>query len=78
LPPSDGPGGDSLLGRRDVWLADPAQPVSCAVHARDRMRPGDAVVGPAVIEERTSTTLLWEGDVATVAPGEELIVEVGR
>jgi N-methylhydantoinase A/oxoprolinase/acetone carboxylase beta subunit len=42
------------------------------------MRPGDAVVGPAVIEERTSTTLLWEGDVATVAPGEELIVEVGR
>jgi N-methylhydantoinase A len=78
LPPSDGPGGDSLLGRRDVWLADPAQPVSCAVHARDRMRPGDAVVGPAVIEERTSTTLLWEGDVASVAPGEELIVEVGR
>jgi N-methylhydantoinase A len=77
LPPSDGPGGDSLLGRRDVWLADPAQPVSCAVHARDRMRPGDAVVGPAVIEERTSTTLLWEGDVATVAPGEELIVQVG-
>jgi N-methylhydantoinase A len=78
LPPSDGPSGDSLLGRRDVWLADPAQPVSCAVHARDRMRPGDAVVGPAVIEERTSTTLLWEGDVASVAPGEELIVEVAR
>jgi N-methylhydantoinase A len=78
LPPSDGPGGDSLLGRRDVWLTDPDQPVSCAVHARDRLRPGDEVAGPAVIEERTSTTLLWEGDVATVAAGEELIVEVGR
>jgi N-methylhydantoinase A/oxoprolinase/acetone carboxylase beta subunit len=52
--------------------------VSCAVHARDRLRPGDVVAGPAVIEERTSTTLLWEGDVATVAAGEELIVGVGR
>jgi N-methylhydantoinase A/oxoprolinase/acetone carboxylase beta subunit len=35
------------------------------------------VTGPAVIEEHSSTTLLWPGDEARVAEGEELVVRVG-
>jgi N-methylhydantoinase A len=47
------------------------------VYARERLKIGDVVAGPAVIEEHSSTTLLWPGDEARVAAGEELIVAVG-
>jgi N-methylhydantoinase A len=47
------------------------------VYARERLAVGDEVVGPAVIEEHSSTTLLWPGDAASVADGEELVVRVG-
>jgi N-methylhydantoinase A len=77
LPPTIAGDADSLIGHRPVWFSDPAQSVDCAVHARDRLAIGAQVHGPAVIEEATSTTLLWPGDVATVAPGEELVVTVG-
>jgi N-methylhydantoinase A len=77
LPSSSAGGGDALLGRRPVWFADPAEPVDCAVYARERLAVGDELAGPAVIEEHSSTTLLWPGDVATVPEGEELVVRVG-
>jgi N-methylhydantoinase A len=77
LPSVPAAGDDALVGRRSVWFADPAAPVDCAVYARDRLRVGDVVSGPAVIEEHSSTTLLWPGDEARVADGEELVVSVG-
>jgi N-methylhydantoinase A len=77
LPSVPPEGADALIGRRSVWFADPAAPVDCAVYARDRLRIGDVVTGPAVIEEHSSTTLLWPGDEARVAEGEELVVRVG-
>jgi N-methylhydantoinase A len=77
LPPSATSAEDPITGRRPVWFFDPSQSVDCPVYARDRLAIGATVTGPAVIEEATSTTLLWPGDVATVAPGEELVVEVG-
>jgi N-methylhydantoinase A len=77
LPALTGARRDPMLGRRPVWFADPSEPVQCAVYARDRLRPGDEVSGPAAIEEQASTTLLWVGDVATVGDGGELVVKVG-
>jgi N-methylhydantoinase A len=77
LPSAPGTGEEALTGRRSVWFADPAAPVDCAVYARERLKIGDVVAGPAVIEEHSSTTLLWPGDEARVAAGEELIVAVG-
>ena len=38
--------------------------------------PGDAIAGPAVIEQLDSTTLLFPGDRATVDPYLNLIVEI--
>jgi N-methylhydantoinase A len=79
LPPGGGAGGaDALLGHRPVWFGDPSSPADCAVYARERLAVGDVVTGPAVVEEHSSTTLLWPGDVATVAPGEELVVQVAQ
>jgi len=77
LPAAAPDGEDALIGTRPVWFADPSAPVDCAVYARDRLRVGDVVKGPAVIEEHSSTTLLWPGDEARVAEGEELVVRVG-
>jgi N-methylhydantoinase A len=41
------------------------------------LRPGGRVSGPAVIEEYGSTTVLFEGDTATVADTGEIIIAVG-
>jgi N-methylhydantoinase A len=73
------PDGESALsGHRQIWFIDPEHPQQCPVYFRPRLHPGETVEGPAVVEEPTSTTLLWEGDVATVSPTGELIVEVGQ
>jgi 5-oxoprolinase (ATP-hydrolysing) len=42
---------------------------------RNRMRPGDAVTGPAIIAETNSTTVVDEGWRATVTPSGHLLVE---
>lgn len=78
MPPVQPPPQEPLTGRRDVYFTDAAMPVDCPVYDRTRLGVGDAVSGPSVIEEHSSTTLLWDGDVATVAPSGELIVEVGN
>jgi N-methylhydantoinase A len=69
-------GADPRIGTRSVWFADPDQPVACGVYARDRLRVGSEVLGPAVIEEQASTTVLWPGDAATVGAYGEIVVEV--
>jgi N-methylhydantoinase A len=76
LPTHRADGEGALVGRRPVWFSSPEEPVDCAVYARERLAVGQTVVGPAVIEEHSSTTLLWPGDRADVAPGEELVVTV--
>lgn len=76
LPPLPPASAEPLTGRRDVYFDDATAPVDCPVYDRARLAVGDAVSGPAVIEEHSSTTLLWDGDVATIAPTGELIVEV--
>jgi N-methylhydantoinase A len=53
-----------------------AQAVDAPIHIRDDLAPGDAVPGPALIEEYASTTVVFAGDVVTVAENLELIIEV--
>ncbi|WP_301587642.1 hydantoinase/oxoprolinase family protein [Sabulicella glaciei] len=48
------------LGRRPVWINDALGTVSTPIHDGRRLAPGDAVLGPAIIDEAT-TTLLVEG-----------------
>jgi N-methylhydantoinase A len=38
--------------------------------------PGDTVIGPAIIEQLDSTTLLFPGDRASVDPYLNLIVDI--
>jgi N-methylhydantoinase A len=61
--------------RRKVWFAaDAAQ--DTPVYDRATLLPGDTVIGPAVIEQLDSTTLLFPGDRAAVDPYLNLIVDI--
>jgi N-methylhydantoinase A len=62
---------------REVILTDASRPVRCAIVPRASLAVGEAVNGPAIIEEDASTVLLLEGDRATLAPTGEIIIDIG-
>jgi branched-subunit amino acid aminotransferase/4-amino-4-deoxychorismate lyase len=49
--------GQALKGLREVWFPQTAL-APCEVHDRCRLRPGLTLRGPAVVEERGSTTVI--------------------
>lgn len=51
--------------RRSVWFG-PDSPIDTPVYRRARLGPGMQLHGPAVIEEPTSTTVLYPGETARV------------
>jgi N-methylhydantoinase A len=63
------------IGTREVWLPEAGGFVGCPVHDRDRLGPGHRIAGPAIVEQMDSTTLVLPGQVATVDPWLNLIVE---
>ena len=48
------------------------------VFAREHLLAGNRIVGPAIIEEVSATTVLYPGDVALTHASGSLIVEVGK
>jgi N-methylhydantoinase A len=62
--------------RRDVYFDDAEAAVNALVYDRGSMKAGDKVVGPALIQEYASTTVMFEGDTCTVADTGELIISV--
>ena len=67
------PAGDPRRGSRSVLTA--AGRVEAAVWRRAGLRPGDEVVGPAVIEEDEAATYLGAGERATIHESGALEVE---
>ncbi len=70
------PGGDARKGTRRAYVSESEGYVDCPVHDRYALRPGDGIVGPALIEERESTCVIGAGDTATVDDHSNLIVEL--
>ncbi len=64
--------------RRDAYFPEAGGFVPCRVVNRYRMRPGQPIAGPAIIEERESTTVVLPGDEARLSAGGHLIIEVGE
>jgi N-methylhydantoinase A len=62
--------------RRPLTLADGV--VDAVVAARSSLAAGDAIAGPAVIEDYDSTVLLEPGDLATVLADRTLSIAVAR
>lgn len=59
---------------RDVYVAKQKAFVRTAVYARDELQIGQQIVGPAVIEERVTTTIIEPGDILTLDPSGCLMI----
>ncbi len=75
-PPNVGAGAKPPRSR-DVYLTDAKKPTRCAIYDRDSLAPGTTIKGPAIIEESASTSLLLEGDEATICPTGEILISIG-
>lgn len=53
------------------------EPVLCPVYERDELLVGQRVIGPAIVQEATSSVVIYDRDVLTVAPDQSLVVSVG-
>ena len=66
---------DSVI--REVYISDAKKAVRCPVYQRDYLKAGTRIVGPALIQEHGTTTVLFKQDDCKVAPSGELIIKVG-
>jgi N-methylhydantoinase A len=67
-----------LKGRRRAWFPETRGWTECAVYDRYALAPGSRVDGPAIVEERESTSVLPPGVGASVDEYANLIVEIAR
>jgi N-methylhydantoinase A/oxoprolinase/acetone carboxylase beta subunit len=70
--------GDALKGRRRAWFPETGGWTDTPVYDRYRLAPGRTLAGPAIVEERESTTVLPPGVEATVDAWGNLIATVPR
>ena len=70
-PPADARGRAAGLFRRRGFVDTP-------VYARDCLRAGNRIAGPALIEEYASTTVVLPGDALTVDAFGNLVITIGR
>ncbi len=63
-------------GRRLVFDTNISMFVESAIFAREELKPGNVVKGPAVVEEYASNVVLSTGDVSRVDEYGNLVIEV--
>jgi N-methylhydantoinase A len=64
------------FGRREAWFKETGGFGSCRLYDRDRLRPGNRLEGPAIVEQMDATTLIPPGTTATVDPYLNLLLEL--
>jgi N-methylhydantoinase A len=67
-------GGHAVKGTRDAYFRESGGFVPTTVYDRSRLRPGDEVRGPAVVEEEGSTLVIGPGGGARVAKSGNFVV----
>jgi N-methylhydantoinase A len=70
--------GVAVKGRRPAHFEEAADFVETPVYDRYALAPGDAIDGPAIVEERESTAVIGPGARCRVDDGLALIVEMPR
>jgi N-methylhydantoinase A len=73
-----GQGGSTGSGRtsRRAYFPEAGGFVDAAVVDRYALKPGERAQGPALIEERESTTVLLPGDLAHVTENGHLLIDI--
>ena len=69
-------GAKSVIGVRRAWFPESGGMVESAVIDRYAMQPGECFTGPALVEERESTTVVLPGDTMRLSPLGNLIIDV--
>jgi len=67
----------AVAHHREVYFFDPKKPVRCPVYQRADMKAGTRIVGPAIVQELGTSTVLFKKDECKVAPSGELIIKIG-
>ena len=67
---------EALKGKREVYFPETGGVIDCPVYDRYKLFKGSIIEGPAVIEERESTTLVLPGDRAHVDDYCNLIIAI--
>jgi len=65
-------------GKRKVYFAELGRSHATPSYAREGLRAGNRIEGPALVEEHASTTLLLSGDALCMDEFGNLAIEVGR
>jgi N-methylhydantoinase A len=65
---------DAIVERRDVHIPGAAQSERTAVYNRSRLKAGNRIPGPAIIQQMDATTVLLADQTATVAGNGDLII----
>ncbi|MGO4676734.1 hydantoinase/oxoprolinase family protein [Bosea sp. 2YAB26] len=74
--PDAGPDASAaIMGRREVWFTETGGFVDCALYDREKLKSGNLIEGPAIIEQMDATTVLLPGMTARVEPYLNLILE---
>ena len=60
----------------EAYLGGAGRAVSCPVYRRERLGAGERITGPALVREHGTTTVLFKGDVCSVAKTGELVISV--
>ncbi|HET7366594.1 MAG TPA: hydantoinase/oxoprolinase family protein [Burkholderiales bacterium] len=72
------PSAAAKRGVRRAYFAELGKAVGTPTFARDALRAGNAITGPALVEEHASTTVLLPGDRMRVDAFGNLVIEVAR
>lgn len=65
----------ALKGRRPVWFRESNAFQECPVFARERLRQGNVLLGPAIVEELDATTVIHPGYQASVDQHGNLLLQ---
>jgi N-methylhydantoinase A len=68
---------DPVVGERKAYFPEIGGLTSCKVIDRYALRPQHRFEGPALVEERESTTVVLPGDVVSVTPSGNLMITIG-
>lgn len=72
----DGQNGQTLKGKRKVYLPEAGGYQEVEVYNRYALRPGDSFQGPAIVEERESTAVIGPGATCSVDRYLNLVIEI--
>ncbi|MGO7541318.1 hydantoinase/oxoprolinase family protein [Rhizobium ruizarguesonis] len=66
----------AIIGSRQVYMDEVKDFVPCSVYAREKLRAGNRIVGPAIVEQMDTTTVILPDTQATVDTYLNIILEV--